>query len=48
MDDFGYAEEPIRLTVTQRARLALQWPVDVARLEVDRLRAGTTAWVTAP
>jgi Sulfotransferase family len=48
MDDFGYAHEPISLTVTERARLALQWPVDVARLEVDRLRAGTTAWVTAP
>ena len=47
MDDFGYAQEPLSLTPTEHARLALQWPVDVARLEVDRLRAGMTARVTA-
>lgn len=48
MDDFGYALEPITLTLTERARLAVQWPVDLAHLEAERLRAGADRSVVAP
>jgi hypothetical protein len=39
MDDFGYAREPMRRGLTERARLALHWPGALADLEVERLRA---------
>jgi Sulfotransferase family len=40
MDDFGYAVEPLSLSLTERARVAVRWPVNLARLEVARALAG--------
>jgi hypothetical protein len=48
MDDFGYALEPMPLSMTERARLAVRWPVNLAGLEADRLRAGRYRSVTVP
>jgi hypothetical protein len=39
MDDFGYAREPMARRLNARARLTLHWPVALAGLEMERLRA---------
>jgi hypothetical protein len=39
MDDFGYARDPMPHSLSERARLAVHWPVALADLEVERLRA---------